>query len=227
MEPIIYKPSIYKGAGIYKAGSQGGGAGVYNGAGVYKSKSKPNKIELGGKIYPLVEINGLLWTVYNLDFIFDNLNVGDHFLPNSSAAWYYNNDENNYGWNGRKYGLLYNFYAVQELESLLPPCFRLPTNDEWNSLRNFVNNNSTSLKEKNLSYAPNWGGDNTLGLSILPSGARLGTGFYNSPNYGHYWSGTEYSSDRAFIRTFIENGDMPDGNNIFTDALTVRLVCPI
>jgi hypothetical protein len=25
MEPTIYKPSIYKGAGIYKAGAEGGG----------------------------------------------------------------------------------------------------------------------------------------------------------------------------------------------------------
>ena len=29
MEPTIYKPSIYKGAGIYKAGAEGGGLGPY------------------------------------------------------------------------------------------------------------------------------------------------------------------------------------------------------
>jgi hypothetical protein len=28
MEPTIYKPSIYKGAGIYKVGAEGGGGGV-------------------------------------------------------------------------------------------------------------------------------------------------------------------------------------------------------
>lgn len=28
MEPTIYKPSIYKGAGVYKAGAEGGGGGV-------------------------------------------------------------------------------------------------------------------------------------------------------------------------------------------------------
>lgn len=219
---MIYKaPGIYKDVGVYK------GAGVYNGDGVYKSKSKPTQLELGGKIYPLVEINGLLWTVYNLDFIYDNLNIGDPGLPVSASAWYYQNNENTYGWNGRKYGLLYNFYAVQELEGLLPTGFRLPTNDEWLSLGNFVNNNCISLKEKNLSYAPNWGGDNALGLSILPAGARLGTGFYNSPNYGHYWSGTQYNESRAYIRTFMENGGMPDGNNTFTDAVAVRLVYPI
>lgn len=27
MEPTIYKPSIYKGAGIYKTGTEGGGGG--------------------------------------------------------------------------------------------------------------------------------------------------------------------------------------------------------
>lgn len=30
MEPTIYKPSIYKGAGIYKAGAEGGGGGIQN-----------------------------------------------------------------------------------------------------------------------------------------------------------------------------------------------------
>lgn len=46
MEPTIYKPSIYKGAGIYKTGAEGGGGGGYLPEGYKKFSFIRNKIEI-------------------------------------------------------------------------------------------------------------------------------------------------------------------------------------
>ena len=78
MEPTIYKPSIYKGAGIYKAGSGGGGGG--GGDGIYR-------VTIDGRVYPVTRITGdgydKYWTCVNL-YCTTGMTADTHYKKNSS-----------------------------------------------------------------------------------------------------------------------------------------------
>lgn len=72
-----------------------------------------------------------------MDFKFDGLVIGEPVDDGTPAAAYYDNDEDTYGVNGNKYGLLYNEYAVHELverKSELTPGWHVPTSAEWQEL---------------------------------------------------------------------------------------------
>ena len=99
-ESTIYKPWVYNGKSIYKGDS------VYNGNGVYKDGAG-EFVEIGGKKYPVAIIGVQKWIIYNLDFIFDGLIIGGVSNSTSPKANYYDDDENLYGWNGRKCGFLF------------------------------------------------------------------------------------------------------------------------
>ena len=73
------------------------------------------EIVIGGKTYPVVKIGNLYWTAQNIDYVDHNILLGGTptYDYNNSHAWYYNNDENEFGWNGKKFGLLYNNLAVE------------------------------------------------------------------------------------------------------------------
>ena len=54
---------------------------------------------------------------------------------NGRSAWcYYDNNPEN----GKKYGKLYNWYAVNDPRGLAPKGWRVPTNEEWTTLINFL-----------------------------------------------------------------------------------------
>ena len=62
---------------------------------------------IGGRRYNTIQMpDGKTWLAENLDFKF--CTIGGNDIPSSPNAWYYNNDETTYGWNGYKCGLLYN-----------------------------------------------------------------------------------------------------------------------
>ncbi len=184
MEPTIYKPSIYKGAGIYKIGAEGGGS-----------------VDIVGRKYRTVNIGGVEWLDENLDYKFSGCNIGGSGLPSTPNAWYYNNDEATYGIDGtRKCGLLYNWYAVKLLNdnrATLCPGWHVPTNDEWTALANAVGGASTAgtkLKAANVSWATSWGGTDDYGFGVLPAGRYSGV-FDGVGSRTNFWTITESGSD--------------------------------
>lgn len=194
MEPTIYKPSIYKGAGIYKAGAEGGGG---------------SESIIGGRTYRTVKMpNGKEWMAENLDFKF--CNVGGSGTQGTPNAWYYNNDEATYGIDGtRKCGLLYNWYACKLLNdnrSELIPGWHVPTNNEWAELANAVGGTSTAgtkLKAANVSWATSWGGTDDYGFGVLPAGRYDGS-FRNVGSDAGFWTIT-VNGNFAYFRHF-DNG---------------------
>lgn len=81
--------------------------------------------------------DGKVWMAENLDFAWSGLTVGGSGTSSNPKANYYDNDEVTYGWNGRKCGLLYNWYAAKHLEdnkSTLIPGWHVPTKAEWDAL---------------------------------------------------------------------------------------------
>ena len=215
MEPTIYKPSIYKGAGIYKNGAEGGGAYI------------------GGKRYKTVVMpDGKEWLAENLDFKF--CYIGSGGSPTTPNAWYYNNDEPVFGWNGYKCGLLYNWYAVKFLndnKSDLCPGWHAPTDSEWSTLVTACGDDAgTKLKAIDNSVVPGfpsaWNGTDNFRFSILPAGYRMAGTFQNIGSSSPIWTCSDTLYD-AGIQYYLEynssNVGRSEGNSK-VEAFSLRLV---
>lgn len=123
---------------------------------------------IGGRKYKTVIMpDGKEWLAENLDFEL------------SSDDKYYNNDESTYGWNGRKYGLLYSnddCGAIYNYFSKFYPEWRLPTESDWNGLLSSVNNDASKLKSTQYWPVP---GTDDYGFNAMPSGFYdIASGFY-------------------------------------------------
>lgn len=176
MEPNIYKPGVYKSPGIYN-----GSGGIYNGRGVYNDGAE-EFLQLGGKSYPVVTIGNLKWIAHNLDYIDENIVIGSSTSTTENRGNYFNDDENIYGWNGRKYGLLYNTSSIEYIDSILTDGWRTATSTDWDNLIASAGSTnqeaSNNLRSDNMPYYPQGEGNNSLGMNMLLSGVRGSNGNY-------------------------------------------------
>ena len=164
--------------------------------------SPENEVEIGGRWYPYVQIGNYLWITENLDWKWTGLVIGTNTYPASQAAWYYNNNETDYGIDGTyKCGLLYNGYASQYLnnnkDSMLPTGWHVPTIYEWNTLVTEVGGTSSAgRKLKALdntitsSWPSNWNGTDEYDFAVLPGGVFSDNIFNYLNSNGCFWSST-------------------------------------
>lgn len=196
------------------------------------SKLESNEAVIGGKTYRTVQMpDEKIWLAENLDFKF--CNIGGSGNPYTANAWYYNNDETTYGWNGYKCGLLYNWYAAKCLNdhrSDLCPGWHVPTKDEWDALATACGGASTAgTKLKALDdsagtgFPSGWNGTDDYGFAILPTGGYWDS-FWNT-NRGYYWTQSTYNSTDAYLARFIYNSASVDLiNDPFGYGYSLRLV---
>ena len=119
---------------------------------------------------------------------------------NAAAMWcYYNNDVSI----GAVYGKLYNWYAVELMQMDIdyfnaanpstPWGWRIPTQADFTTLQATLGGSSVAagkMKVPGIKYwnAPNTGGDNSSGISIIGNGYRGGNGVFAALNsYGTIW----------------------------------------
>jgi uncharacterized protein (TIGR02145 family) len=162
-------------------------------------------------VLPTTLIGGQEWTVKNLDV--DHYRNGDE-IPQvqnpyewsklTTGAWcYYDNDPKN----GKIYGKLYNWYAVNDPRGLAPNGYHIPTSKEVDFLLGFLGGSGVAgykLKESGSKYwnSPNIYVTNTnnSGFSGLPGGYRTGDygAFEHVKFYGKWWYVFSYSSGSYF-----------------------------
>ncbi len=150
---------------------------------------------------------------------------------NKQPAWcYYNNNPDN----GERYGKLYNWFAVNDPRGLAPVGFKVPTDDEWNRLIDFLG--GKSLAGKSMKSTQFWAdiekdgsvrsgnGTNESGFAGLPGGFRYSNGDFNGVgSYGYWWSSSEYETDNAWYRFLnYNNGSASQSNDNKQDGLSVR-----
>lgn len=149
-----------------------------------------NTVNIGGREYRTVTIGNQVWLAENLDYKFNGVEIGAAGQPITPAAWYYNNDEATYGVNGNKYGLLYNWYAVESLNNnraTLCPGWHVPTSDEWNALVTAVGGDSTAgAKLKSSTGWSSGNGTDDYGFSDFPAGWYGGSFYDVGSNAGHW-----------------------------------------
>jgi uncharacterized protein (TIGR02145 family) len=134
----------------------------------------------------------------------------------NTPAWcWYNFDENM----GKRYGKLYNWYAVMDSRGLAPSGWKIPSDEDWSDLADYLGassaynaigyfgtNEGGKLKEVGSSSwsVPNEGATNSSGFTALPGGYLsylgnfVGFVFYDNTPFGlyaAYWSSTVHETD--------------------------------
>jgi uncharacterized protein (TIGR02145 family) len=171
-------------------------------------KTAVSKIKSGVE-FKSVEIGEQIWMAENLNV--DTFRNGDP-IPEakSDKAWKDAGEKGQPAWryydnksiNGKKYGKLYNWYAVNDPRGLAPKGWHVPTDDEWTKLiDNLGGEDKAGEKLKSSSgWYNDLNGNNESGFSGLPGGACNGNGFWGIDERTSWWSSTELGTSYAFCR---------------------------
>ncbi len=125
-----------------------------------------------------VVIGTQTWTTLNLDV--NTFRNGDA-IPEAKtdSAWealgkekkpawcYYNNDPEN----GKKFGKLYNWFAVNDPRGLAPKGWHIPSDAEWKILTEYLGD-SADMKLAKYNWFFNGINTNSSGFSAIPGGNR-------------------------------------------------------
>jgi uncharacterized protein (TIGR02145 family) len=118
----------------------------------------------------------------------------------NQPVWcYYNSDPDN----GKKYGKLYNWFAVVDARGLCPDGWHIPSDEEWNVLVEYLGSDDAGTDITGLTgWNYNGNGKNAGGFNALPGGYRYyGDGTFNNVgDYGYWWSSTENQANNAWYR---------------------------
>ena len=169
-----------------------------------------------------VKIGTQVWTSKNLDV--STFRNGDPIpeaknakewvtaSENKTAAYcYYDYDRKN----GKVYGKLYNWHAVNDSRGLAPKGYHLPSDAEWTILTDMLGGEAIAGEKmkskqgwrKNGKYG---NGNNSSGFNGLPGGYCDGDGigfgnFFGIAAYGYWWSSSEESLRNAWYRYLFYN----------------------
>jgi uncharacterized protein (TIGR02145 family) len=157
-----------------------------------------------------VEIGSQIWMKKNLDVstykngdVIPEVKDPNEWLTLKTGAWcYYNNDSKN----GKIYGKLYNWYAVNDPRGLAPEGFHIPTMKEINFLLGYLGGSDIAgykLKEAGTAWNPPniyVNNSNSSGFTALPGGCRSGTygGFEGFGWIGKWWY-VNFSNSAGFF----------------------------
>lgn len=177
------------------------------------------------KTYNTIRVNRQIIMAQNLSALF--FRNGDPVpLVNSDEEWkkaseqhlpascYYAYDPEN----GKKYGLLYNWYAVVDARGLAPEGWHIPTNDEWDILRKNIG--GSELVGDKMKTTAGWdtgNGNDESGFAGLPGGQIDITderSFFNMGRCGTWWTSSAVDANEALYRmlasftgTFTSHGE--------------------
>ncbi len=119
-------------------------------------------------------------------------------LSKRQPAWcYFNNDPAN----EKKYGKLYNWYAVSHPAGLAPLGWHIPGETEWAEMIKYLGGETSAGTElKSTSgWDNNGNGANGSGLDCLPGGLRNFDGtFHYAGKFGLWWTSTEENFPSAW-----------------------------
>jgi uncharacterized protein (TIGR02145 family) len=179
-----------------------------------------------------VKIGTQVWMSKNLDI--STYRNGDPIRYASSAsewedasnkqegAWcYYNYDPKN----GKKYGKLYNWYAVNDARGLAPKGYHVSSDSEWAILVDFLSRENIAgikMKSKKGWYS---NGDNSSGFNGLPGGyCGVYGGFDSVGEDGHWWSSSssEEGIYSAWKRVLYNSSKVERGLTHKGDGFSVR-----
>jgi uncharacterized protein (TIGR02145 family) len=183
--------------------------------------------DIDGNVYNAIRIGDQVWMAENLKVT--HYNNGDSIPSitdpgaweglNNGAYSMYDNDSNNVS----IYGLLYNWYAVNDSRNIAPAGWRVPTDDDWKELEMYLGMSQSDadgfawrgtdeggkLKETGIEHwiSPNTGATNESGFTALPGGNRNFDGtFVMMGYYAYFWTSTKYGNGFGLNRYLFYKG---------------------
>lgn len=190
--------------------------------------------DLDGNVYSTVQIGSQCWTAENLKV--ERFNNGDGISTGlDNFTWGFTSGtvtpppafavRDNNAANKATYGLIYNWYAVNDSRGLCPIGWHVPTDAEWNTMITVLDPTTCStcigaasttaggaLKATGtlsagtgLWLSPNFGATNSSGFDGLPNGWRGSDGSFGGTanGFGYYWSATEWATNPANALSYL------------------------
>ena len=204
-------------------------------------KSFSQVTDIDGNVYKTVKIGNQEWMAENLNVehyrngdvipteneIEEEIDVKKDVKKNgysTSGRWsYYENDSEN----GKTYGKLYNWDAVNDPRGLAPEGWHIPTDAEWKELEDSLGGYLVAggkLKAFTLWNNPNLGATNDIDFNALPGGI-CNYDFFGVGNYSCFWTSSEGNHDDAWLRViYFDNTDIYRTFNSKGNGLSVRCV---
>lgn len=199
--------------------------------------------DIDGNIYKTVKIGNQWWLAENLKVThYRNGDAIDYTTTDTSwvnitegVYCVYNNQEVY----KEDYGLLYNWYAINDSRRLAPEGWRVATDDDWTELEAFISNDPENLREQSR-----WGGDilrevgeehwrspnadatDGVGFSAVGSGYRLLAGPCAYLDwFAYFYTSSEFDSTYCYHRVLDYNSDTDfRGKDSKTYGMSVRCV---
>lgn len=193
--------------------------------------------DIDGNSYTTVTIGAQTWMAHNLKVTHyrngDAITrvVNDYYWSILLSGAYIEYDFLNI-LNVSTYGLLYNFYAVNDYRNLCPTGWHVPSHDEYSTLADNLGGPSIAggkLKETGTVHwqTPNEGATNETGFTALPGGARWGNGiFENIGKNGFWWTSTEAVDNAGYNHSMIYSGSYIGFSSSYkkTNGFSVRCI---
>ncbi len=184
--------------------------------------------------YKTVKIGDQLWMAKNLTV--SQFRNGDKIpearinnnwemagIEGSSVWCYYDNEPGN----GKKYGKLYNWYAVMDPRKLAPEGWHIPDDDEWIQLISYLGGiNAAGIKMRSATGWENhikYSGESLF--AGLPGGYRNDKGVFSFlGRWGIWWSSTEFMPNLflAWSRLLNYDGKISASSSYKRSGLSVR-----
>ncbi len=197
--------------------------------------------DIDGNFYPLITLGAHVWMARNLrtSKFADGTPIetglsGSEWQNNTSGAFAVHPHENIDGIGSEEqmldsYGALYNWYAVDNPAGLCPAGWRIPTDEEWTQMSNYLVSQYDEVTTDNAANAlkscrqqnsplggdcdtqlhPRWNahdvhyGNDLVGFAGLPGGHRGTGGSYALMGFvGYWWTATPHSAQTVYYRDF-------------------------
>jgi uncharacterized protein (TIGR02145 family) len=199
--------------------------------------------DIDGNVYQTVRIGDQWWMAENLKVthyrngdVIPNVTDNSEWSGLSTGAYAsYDNADSNIA----TYGLLYNWYAVDDSRNIAPAGWHVPTDEEWKELEMYLGmsqsesddnswrgtNEGSKLKATSGWYSGG-NGTNESGFSAIPGGYRYyyDGAFYSVGIFGLWWSSTESGSHAWYRALGYGRSDVYRSNYNKLYGFSVRLV---
>ena len=153
--------------------------------------------DFDGNVYKTAKYGLQVWTASNLNVTHfrNGESIPEVKTPeewaaagkNGTPAWcYYENDPVN----GAKYGILYNWYAINDSRGLAPEGWHITANEDWRALvKNLLGVDVAGTKLKSKTEWKARKGTDNIGFSAIPAGCRDAAGkFKDLGTIAQWWS---------------------------------------
>jgi uncharacterized protein (TIGR02145 family) len=157
--------------------------------------------DLDNKTYNIVKIGNQVWMAENLDY-----------EAKGSKCYGYDLE------NAKKYGRLYDWETAKKV---CPKGWHLPSDAEWQTLADFVDDDKIAgkkLKAKS-DWNKNGNGTDYWRFAALPGGGHFGECFVNLGYEGNWWSASDNTANYAYARRMFYNTETFYRYNLYKNNL--------